>query len=253
MKKKLITAVMVFSISIMISSICMGADLTASQIIKKIDDQMLTNTSYSEAKMTIRTSDGEPRTLDFKTYSIGRDLALMEYTAPAREKGIKFLRREKTMWLYFPLADRVRQIKGHMLREGMMGSDFSYEDASETESVYDHYDPKLLPNERFKDRDVYVLELIAKDTEVTYQKRKVWVDMEWFVPLKEELYAKSGLVLKELEMWDVQKIAGRFYPTTWKMINKLTGSSSTELKFVVIKIDVPVDEKLFSLENLKRR
>jgi hypothetical protein len=251
--KKIMTILIVISVCTTISSICLGADLTATQIIKKIDDQMLTNTSYAEAEMTIKTSDGAPRTLRFKAYSIGRDLALMEYTAPAREKGIKFLRREKNMWLYFPLADRVRQIKGHMLREGMMGSDFSYEDASETESVYDHYNAKLLPNERFKDRDVYVLELTAKDTDVTYQKRQVWVDMEWFVPLKEDLYAKSGLVLKELEMWDIKKIAGRYYPTTWKMVNKLTGSSSTELIFVDIKLDVPVDEKLFSLENLKRR
>ena len=237
----------------MIPALVLKADLTADQILRKIDDQMLTKTAYTEAEMTIKTSDSDSRTLKFKSYSVGRDLAMMEFTAPAREKGIKFLRREKTMWLYFPLADRIRQIKGHMLREGMMGSDFSYEDASETESVYDHYDSKLLNNEKFKERDVYVLELIAKDTEVTYQKRHIWVDMEWFVPLKEELYAKSGMKLKELIMWDIKKISGRYYPTNWVMINNLTGTSSTELRFVVLQIDVPVNEKLFSLDNLKRR
>jgi len=236
-----------------IASRCLGADLTAEQILRKIDDQMLTKTSYMEAEMTIISSDSNPRTLKFKAYSIGRDLALMEYTAPAREKGIKFLRREKTMWLYFPLADRIRQIKDHMLREGMMGSDFSYEDASETESVYDHYSSNLVGQEKFRDRNVYILELTAKDKEVTYQKRRLWVDAEWFVPLKEELFAKSGMLLKELQMWDVKTIGGHYYPTTWKMINKLTGTSSTELTIVDIKIDIPVDEKLFSLENLKRR
>jgi outer membrane lipoprotein-sorting protein len=250
--KKMILISILISFGI-ISSVCLGADLTAEQILRKIDDQMLTKTSYSEAEMIIKASDGEPRTLKFKAYSIGRDLALMEYTAPAREKGIKFLRREKTMWLYFPLADRIRQIKDHMLREGMMGSDFSYEDASETESVYDHYSAKLLGNELYKDRDVYVLELIAKDTKVTYQKRHLWVDMEWFVPLKEELYAKSGMMLKELFMSDIKKISDRYYPTSWIMKNNLTGTSSTELRFTILKIDVPIDEKLFSLDNLKRR
>jgi len=244
---------MVFSVYAVLSSIWLSADLTATQILKKIDDQMLTKTSYMEAEMTIISSDSKPRTLKFKAYSIGRDLALMEYTSPAREKGIKFLRREKTMWLYFPLADRIRQIKDHMLREGMMGSDFSYEDASETESVYDHYNSNLLGQEKFRDRDVYILELTAKDKEVTYQKRRLWVDTEWFVPLKEELFAKSGMLLKELQMWDVETIGGHYYPTTWKMINKLTGTSSTELKLAEIKIDIPVDEKLFSLENLKHR
>jgi outer membrane lipoprotein-sorting protein len=241
------------TISGIIASLCLGADLTSEQILRKIDDQMLTKTSYMEAEMTIISSDSSPRTLKFKAYSIGRDLALMEYTAPAREKGIKFLRREKTMWLYFPLADRIRQIKDHMLREGMMGSDFSYEDASETDSVYDHYNSNLLGQEKFSGRDVYVLELIAKDNEVTYQKRRLWVDTEWFVPLKEELFAKSGMLLKELQMGDVKTIGGHYYPTTWIMINKLTATSSTELKLTDIKIDIPVDENLFSLENLKRR
>lgn len=250
---KRILNISIIALFIFTPIIIFGVDLTAEQILRKIDDQLLTKTSYSEAEMIIKSSDSAPRTLKFKAYSIGRDLALMEYTAPAREKGIKFLRREKTMWLYFPLADRIRQIKGHMLREGMMGSDFSYEDASETESVYDHYNAKLLADERFKDRDVYVLELIAKDSKVTYQKRHILVDKEWFVPLKEELFAKSGLMLKELFMWDIKKIAGRYYPTSWIMINKLTGTSSTEMRFTVLKIDVPIDEGLFSLDNLKRR
>ncbi len=230
-----------------------SAELTGEQILKKVDEQMLTKTAYSEADMIIHISDSTDRKLEFKSYSKGREFSLIEFTAPAREKGTKFLRREKTMWLYFPRADRIRQIKGHMLKQGMMGSDFSYEDASEVESVYDHYDSTLLGSEKYRDRDVYVIELIAKDTEVSYHKRKIWVDKKWFVPLKEELYAKSGLLLKEMQLWDVKQINGHYYPTYWKMINKLTNESSTEMIMKKLEIDVPIRDDVFSLSNLKKR
>jgi len=229
------------------------AEMTAETILKKVDEQMLTKTAYSEATMIIHNSDTADRQLKFKSYAKGRSLSILEFTYPAREKGTKFLRRGKTMWLYFPRADRVRQIKGHMLRQGMMGSDFSYEDASEVESIYVNYNAALLPEEKHDGRDAYVLELTAKNKKVTYQKRRIWVDKKWLVPLKEELFAKSGLLLKELQFSDIKKISGRYYPTRWKMINKLTGESSTEMMLTLIKIDIPVAERIFSLANLKRR
>lgn len=226
--------------------------LTAEQILKKIDEKMIFETARVEARMVIVTGD-TTRTLYMNSVGKGRDLALMEFTAPAREKGTKFLRREKTMWLYFPRADRVRQIKGHMLRQGMMGSDFSYEDASDNDSVLDHYSATIVSEEKYENRDVWVLDLLAKDKEVTYQHRKIWVDKNWFVPLKEELYAKSGLLLKELTMSNVKLIAGRYYPTRWKMLNKLTSDSSTELIMDKIEHNIKIDDSIFSLANLKKR
>jgi hypothetical protein len=37
----------------------------------------------------------------------------------------------------------------------------------------------------------------------------MWVDMEWFVPVKQELFAKSGQLLKRLEYKDFRNAQGR--------------------------------------------
>ena len=70
-----------------------------------------------------------------KTYARGQDDAAVLYLEPAREKGTKLLRKEDNLWLYMPRAERGQKISGHMLRQGMMGSDMSYEDTRRRSSV----------------------------------------------------------------------------------------------------------------------
>ena len=55
--------------------------------------------------------------------------------------------------------------------------------------------------------------MIAKVDDATYEKRKTWVDQERYIPLKEELFAKSGQLLKKIEMSEVKQFGSRWYPT----------------------------------------
>lgn len=58
------------------------------------------------------------------------------------------------------------------------------------------------------DRDVWILDLNAKVDDASYEKQKMWVDQERFVPLKQEMYAKSGQLLKRVLLSDVQQKDG---------------------------------------------
>ena len=62
------------------------------------------------------------------------------------------------------------------------------------------------------DRACWILTLTAFDPEMAYQVRKLWVDQERNIPLREELYAKSGSLLKRTEMSNVVNINGRWFP-----------------------------------------
>ena len=86
-----------------------------------------------------------------------------------------------------------------------MGSDLSYEDLMEDRALTDIYDAKITGEETIDDRKCWVLELNATVQDASYQKRKTCVDQERFVPLKEELYAKSGQLLKQITMKNVEK------------------------------------------------
>src|SRR5690625_5574229 len=109
------------------------------------------------------------------------------------------------MWLYSPSTDRTIMISGHMLRQSVMGSDLSYEDMMEDRKLTDIYSASLIGEETLEGRECYVLELTAKVEDVAYESQKLWVDAERFVPLKQELYAKSGQLLKRITLSDIRR------------------------------------------------
>ena len=62
------------------------------------------------------------------------------------------------------------------------------------------------------DRSCWIFRLKAKRKNVAYPSRKLLVDQECFLPLKEELYAKSGKLLKIVEIREVFHSQVRWYP-----------------------------------------
>ena len=192
------------------------------------------------------------RTITSVSYSVGDKKSFSEYLSPAREKGTKMLKLENQLWIYSPSTDRIIQISGHMLRQSVMGSDLSYEDMMDDRKLTDIYNPEVIGEEVVEGRKTYVLELTAMVSDVAYHSRKVWVDSERFVPLKEELFAKSGQLLKRTNLSDVKKIQGRWFPT--KMIYKdmLKQGDGTEFIITDIKFNQEIPEVIFTKASLKQ-
>lgn len=223
----------------------------ANQILKKVDENMISDNQIAKSQMIIhgRRSD---RTITSKGWTEGSEKALTEYLAPAREEGTKMLKLEDKLWIYSPSSDRTILISGHMLRQSVMGSDLSYEDMMEDRKLTELYNAKVIGDEKVDDRDAWILELNAKVDDAAYQSRKIWVDQERYVPLKEELYAKSGQLLKKTTMRDVEKIDGRWYPKTVVYKDMLKEGEGTEFTLLEVKFDQDIPEYIFSKAALKR-
>jgi outer membrane lipoprotein-sorting protein len=116
----------------------------------------------------------------------------------------------------------------------------------------DIYTAKVLGEEELYDRKTYLIELTAKVTDVAYHSQKMWVDAERFVPLKQELFAKSGQLLKRLEMKDVIQVKGRWFPTTMVYKDMLKEGNGTEFKITKIDFNVDIPEYIFSKAALKK-
>jgi hypothetical protein len=87
------------------------------------------------------------RTITSKGYSRGEQTGFTEYSSPARGKGTKMLKLEDRLWIYSPSTDRTIQLSGHMLRQSVMGSDMSYEDAIEDRKLYEMYKAYIVVEE----------------------------------------------------------------------------------------------------------
>ena len=223
----------------------------AVAILKKVDDNMNSNTNITKSDMVIYGRRNS-RTVTSVGYSEGTSKSFSEYLAPEREKGTKMLKIDDYLWIYSPSTDRTIQLSGHMLKQSLMGSDLSYEDMMENRKLIEMYDAKIVGEEVIDDRKTWVLQLNAKIDDVAYHSRKVWVDQERFVPLKEELYAKSGQLLKKTVMSDIKKIDGRWYPTKMNFKDMLKDGKGTDFVVLEIDFDAEIPEYVFSKASLKK-
>ena len=229
-----------------------GSDnITAKEIVNRIDKNMVANSIQHRSKMIIHQSRRiyEKEMLSF---ALSNDTSFAIFLNPSRDRDTKYLKLGDNLWMYLPSVEKVIKIAGHMLRQSMMGSDFSYEDTLEYSKLITHYEPKIVGEEVIKERECYILQLTAILHDVTYYMRKIWVDKERFIVLKSELYAKSGKLLKLMTVLKVEKYKDRFYPIHVVMENKLRKNTKTEMVTSEIKFDFDIPEELFSIRNLNR-
>jgi len=219
-------------------------------ILRKIDENYDAESRISTATMIIKGRRGT-RTVKSKSWAQGNNKAFTEYLAPAREKGTKMLKLKDELWTWTPSTDRTIRIAGHMLRQAVLGSDVSYEDFMEDPKLSNNYDVKVVGEEEVGDRLCYVLELAAKVDEIAYYSRKLWVDKERYLPLKEDRFAKSGKLLKTVKIDEV-KVGERWYPKKMTFKDVLKKGDGTQFTIDSIEFDAEVPEHIFSKASLRR-
>lgn len=240
-----------FVIMLSVLSITQIQAQDAVTIINKVDANMNSETNITKSDMIIH-GRRKSRTVTSIGYSEGNNKSFSEYLAPEREKGTKMLKLDNYLWIYSPSTDRTIQLSGHMLKQSLMGSDLSYEDMMENRKLLEMYNSEIVGEEVIDNRETTVIFLKAKVDDATYNSRKMWIDTERYVPLKEELYAKSGQLLKKVVLSDIKKIDGRWYPTKMNYKDMLKDGEGTD--FVVLEIDFnpEIPAYIFSKASLKK-
>ena len=223
----------------------------AASILKSIDRNLSADTRIIEYSMIVHGKRND-RTLTAKSYTAGDTKSYTEYFSPAREQGTKMLKLGKEMWIYAPSTDRTVMISGHMLRQSMMGSDLSYEDMMEDRPLADRYVAEVLGSEIHEGRDCWLLSLKAKTDDVTYPSQKIWVDKQRGVPLQQELYAKSGQMLKRINLSEISQVEGRWFPMKMRYKDVLKDGEGTDWVVSKISFNKTVPVYIFSKANLKK-
>ena len=235
-----------------ISLIFSDEQVTAKILMEQMDYNLNSKSRILTSKMIVhgrRTN----RTIESKNWVMGTDSAFTEYISPAREAGTKMLKIEDKLWTYSPQTDRLIQISGHMLRQSVMGSDMSYNDMMEDRPISEIYKGTIEKIETLDNRKHYVLLLEALVSGLPYPKRRAWVDAEYLLPIKEELYAKSGKLLKSTSMDGVKKIQGRWFPSKFRFKDELKrNSKGTEWIINEIEFDTKIPNSRFSKSLLRK-
>ena len=178
-----------------------AAAIDAPSVLARADMFRNPLASFSiDVELTSVTPDGASNTSRFRVYGKGADRSIVEFTYPQTEKGKYLLMLRDAMWIYMPTASRPIRISP---LQRLMGQ-ASNGDVARTNFATD-YDAKSVA----EDRDAYVLELVAKDPSVAYNKVVLWIDKQSYEPQRADFYVVSGKLIKRATYLEYGTMAGR--------------------------------------------
>jgi len=114
------------------------------------------------------------------------------------------------------------------------------------------YAAEVAATEDVDGRRCWVVQLTAKVEGLAYQTRRLWVDAERFVPLREDLFAKSGRLLKTIRLGDVRSVEGRWVPMHALYRDVMKTGGGTEFVIRSITFGAPLPGYLFSKAALRK-
>ena len=225
---------------------------TAREIIQKADDKMQGNSNKSEMRMTIVRPDWK-REVTMKGWALGREYSLILITAPARDKGSAFLKRDKEMWNWQPSIDRVIKLPPSMMLQSWMGSDFTNDDLVKESSVVNDYEHSLGPDTVVNNLVCYKIILTPKpDAPVVWGKIVTYIDKEEFNQHIVYYYDEDDFLINTMLLTDIKNMGGRIIPTHLEMIPADEPENKTVIEYLKMEFDLDFDEKFFSQQSMKR-
>ena len=229
-----------------------NAQEPARDIIKKSDDLMRGKTHTGKYTMTIVRPDWQ-RSTEFKFWSEGVDKAFILILAPAKDKGVTFLKIKREMWNYIPKINRDIKIPPSMMLQSWMGSDFTNDDLVQESNIVTDYIHTLLGQENVAGYEAHKIELKPKpEAAVVWDKVIMWIAVENYVPLKEEYYNERGELIRTMLFSDIKKMGDRIIPAKFEVIEEKKSGHKTVMKLADVTFDKPLKKSVFTKQNLRR-
>jgi outer membrane lipoprotein-sorting protein len=193
------------------------------------------------------------REVSIKVWSLEPEFALVLITAPARDKGMVTLKREKEVWNWLPSVRRVIKIPPSMMLQSWMGSDFTNDDLVRQSSIIDDYEHAIDREEEYEGYDCWVIQLTPKpEAGVVWGKILMWISQDGYLQLKTEYYDEDDFLIKTMLGSKVKKMGGRLIPTHWEMIPMDEPGNKTTFEYNDMQFNVSIKQSFFSQQNMKR-
>lgn len=228
-------------------------NMTATEIVRKADEKFNGEKSgISTMVMTIVRPTWQ-RSVEFKSWSMGRDNSLTLILAPAKDKGQTFLKRAQEMWSWNPSINRLIKLPPSMMSQGWMGSDYTNDDILKESSIVKDYTHELVGEELIGDKLCYKINMKAKaDAAIVWGHQVRWIDKKDLLVLKAELYDEDSYLVRTELGSEIKIMDGRVIPTRLELIPAEEKGNKTIVEIKDIRFNVPIDDSFFSQQNMKR-
>lgn len=242
----------VFSVLLSAPAYLAAQSLSAVEVIRKADEKFNGEKSaYMVMSMTI-VRPAWQRTVEFKTWTLGKDYALTLITSPARDAGQSFLKRGNEMWNWNPSIDRLIKLPPSMMSQGWMGSDYTNDDIMRESSVVNDYIHEFAGDEIIDGHECHKIRMTAKEgSPVIWDSQIRWIDKKEFLFLKSELYDEDGALVRTETGSEIKMMDGRTITSKIELVPAEEPGKKTIVVIKEIRFDIPVNESFFSQQNMK--
>lgn len=224
-----------------------------TEIIEKMEERMRGDSNYAEMTMTIERPR-YTRDVSMRSWSLGNDYSLILITAPARDQGSSFLKRQNEIWNYVPNIDRTIKMPPSMMSQSWMGSDFTNDDLVRESSTVDDYEHRIIDEDaEIEGRTAWVIELVPKpETPIVWGKVLIWVDKQEFIQLRVENYDQSDELANHIEFSDLHEFDNRLIASKMILIPADKPDQRTIMNYDDLQFEIDIDESFFTQQNMRR-
>lgn len=251
--RKIIPALMLTFILIIIlppPAMAQAALLSGSFLVKKSFNHMRGKASIATVEMIIHRPQWERR-MTINAWTLGEKDSIFFITAPPKDNGNGTLKKGHEMWIFNPKINRTIKLPPSMMSQAWMGSDFSNNDLSKTDTILNDYTHTIINTETKNGMKVYTIRSMPKPgAPVIWGMLKIKI-REDFIMLKEEYYDEDNKLVKAMTTTDIKMLGNRLFPETWKMQKADSNGKYTLLIYKKLEFKKGLPERLFTLSNLK--
>lgn len=224
----------------------------AREIVRRAEDKARGNTSISVITVqTIRPNWSREMTV--KTWTKGNDYVMILITAPAKDKGVVFLKRGKEVWNYIPSIERNIKMPPSMMSQSWMGTDFTNDDLVKEASILEDYEHSIIGETVIDGRKCHLIQLIPKPSAaVVWGKLIMSIDKKDFLMLHVEYFDEDGSRINTMQTGDIKMLGGRLLPGRMEMIPEDKKGNKTVLIYSSLIFDQPIDDSFFTVQNMNR-
>ncbi len=236
----------------LISSDALSQEFTAKEVVKKADQNMRGNTSQADITIQI-IRPAWSREMRVKAWTKGDDFTMILVNAPAKEKGIAFLKRAKEVWNWIPAIERTIKLPPSMMSQSWMGTDFTNDDLVKEASSVTDYEHKFLGNEQVNGKECYKIEMIPKPSAaIVWEKVIVWIDKLDLLQLKAAFYDEDGALINVMNSGDVKMLGSRKVTSRIEMIPMDKEGYKTVILYNNLLFDQEIPDHFFTTRNMIR-
>jgi len=224
----------------------------ASALMRHIDRLWRGDTARSTMTMSVKTRRYS-RTMTMETWAKGKEHSLIIIKSPKKDKGIATLKVKENIWNYLPKINRVTKVPPSLMSGSWMGSHFTNDDLVKENTYEDDYDSMISFSGR---RDnINVIEITSTPKEnaaVVWGKIITLIDREKLVPMSSSYYNEENTLVRIMHFSKLEMHDNRLIPmkTTLNPLDK--PNESTSFEYHEINFDMPIDDNVFSIQQLKR-